>query len=229
MRFALVVVVELERALPELEDSHVGRRADGERAESLECRQRFRGVDRTARDHTVERHADQQEFRQDVREVEHLIGAPRLPPVGRHRVGIDALGHRVLDDVPREVIHAAVPEVEPDPALTRIGDGRQQFALRVEDAVRRRRVHVRDDVARLEEREDVGQRRFGLSHVNHDRYAQRAGDRLRAPQRFEVVLARDVLRQPRLDADDDAAMPLDGRPHGAGVDVGDDPSDRLRG
>ena len=62
---------------------------------------------------------------------------------------------------------------------------------------------------------------IGLAHVNHDRNAERTGDRLRPPQRLEVVRRRRRLRQPRLDADDEVAMPLDGVARGRDVDVGE--------
>ena len=58
----------------------------------------------------------------------------------------------LLDRVPVEMIGDAVAEVENDAAAARRRHVREQAALVVEDAVRRRRIHVGDDVAALEQR-----------------------------------------------------------------------------
>jgi hypothetical protein len=91
----------------------------------------------------------------------------------------------------------------------------------VEDAVRRWRVQVRDDIARLEQREEVRQRRHGIAHVNHHRQLQRRSDRLRPPQRFHVVLAGYRARQPRLHANDEVAMRGDDFLRGLHVNAAD--------
>ena len=54
------------------------------------------------------------------------------------------------------------------------------------------------------------QRRIVLADVDHDRQIERRGRLLGAAQRLEVVGAGDVVRQPRLDADDDVAIARDG-------------------
>ena len=58
--------------------------------------------------------------------------------------------------------------------------------------------------------------------MNHHWQSQRAGNRLRAAQRLEVVLAGDSSRKPRLDADDEIATGGDDflrRGDGDAVDV----------
>src|SRR5262245_21461192 len=63
----LVVVHELEGALAEFEHRDVGRRADVERAAVPEHLEQARDVDGGVRDQLIERHAEIQELRQDVR------------------------------------------------------------------------------------------------------------------------------------------------------------------
>ena len=69
---------------------------------------------------------------------------------------------------------------------------------------------MRDDVAALEQREDGAHRREILADVDHHRQIERCGRLLRAPQCLEIVGIGDVVRQSRLDADDDIAMARDG-------------------
>ena len=61
-----------------------------------------------------------------------------------------------------------------------------------------------------------------MADVDHHRQIEGGRRLLRAPQRFEIVGAGHVFRQPRLDADDDIAIARD-RPlrqgHVGGVDV----------
>src|SRR5260370_31548966 len=61
---------------------------------------------------------------------------------------------------------APVAQVKDAAAPRRGRHVREQAALVVEDAVRRRRIHVGDDVAALEQREDGAQRRDRLAHVD---------------------------------------------------------------
>ena len=124
--------------------------------------------------------------------------------------GAEALLHDALDDVPVEVVGHAVAEVEPDAAAARRQHVRQHAAVVVDNAVRRRREHVGDDVAALEQREDRTHRRDRLTDVDHHRQIEGRGHFLGAPQHLEIVGAGDVVRQPRLDADDDVAVARDG-------------------
>ena len=82
----------------------------------------------------------------------------------------------------------------------------KDFASVVDDTVGRRREHMRDDIAALEQSDKLGQRRDRLAHVNHHRQAEARGHFLRAIQHLEIVLAGDISRQPRLDADDEVAV-----------------------
>ena len=75
--------------------------------------------------------------------------------VRRDRVGREVLRQRPLGDVPGDVRGAPVADVEQDAALPGRAHLGQHPAVRVEDAVRRRRVDVRDDVARAHQVEDV--------------------------------------------------------------------------
>ena len=74
----------------------------------------------------------------------------------------------------------------------------------------RRRVHVGDDVAPLEQRENRAHRRHRLTDVDHDRQIERRGRLLGATQTLEIVGAGDIFRQPRLDANDDVAVARNG-------------------
>src|SRR5262249_4428881 len=62
----------------------------------------------------------------------------------------------------------------------------------------------------LEQRQNGAHRRDRLADVDHHRQVERRGRLLRAPQRLEIVAAHDVLREPRLDAEDDVAVAGDG-------------------
>ena len=64
----------------------------------------------------------------------------------------------------------------------------------VENAVRRRRVHMGDDIAALEQRQDGAHRRVGLADVDHDRQVEGRRRLLGAPQRLEIVAAGHVIR-----------------------------------
>ncbi len=75
-------------------------------------------------------------------------------PVGGERIGPQALPGRLLDRVPIEMIGDAVAEIEDDATAARRQHIRQQHALVVEDAVHSRRIHVGDDVAALEQRQN---------------------------------------------------------------------------
>ncbi len=54
--------------------------------------------------------------------------------------------------------------------------------------------------------DELGKRRDGLPHVDHHGQAEGGGHFLRAPKHLVIVLARDIPRQPRLDADDEVAV-----------------------
>ncbi len=108
------------------------------------------------------------------------------------------------------MIRHAVAEVEPDAAPARGEHLREHAAVVVENAVRGRRIHVADDVAALEQRQDRAHRRVRLADMDHHRQIEGSDRFLGPPERFEVAGVGDVVRQPRLHADDDIAMARNG-------------------
>ena len=68
---------------------------------------------------------------------------------------------------------------------------------------------MRDDVAGLEQRQQLRHARERLADVDHHREAERPCDLLRAAQRVEVALAGHVAREPGLHADDSVAVAED--------------------
>src|SRR5262245_214579 len=70
----LVVVKEFEGAFPQLQDCHVGRRTHVERATVIERREYARSIDGRTCDDLAERHAEHDELRHDVREVDDARG-----------------------------------------------------------------------------------------------------------------------------------------------------------
>jgi hypothetical protein len=88
----------------------------------------------------------------------------------------------------------------------------------VENAVGRWRIHVGDDVAALEQRQDGSHRRVILADMDHHWQIEGRSRLLGTSQRLEIVGSSDVGRKPRLDPYDDVAMTRD-RPTRE-VDVG---------
>ncbi len=119
--------------------------------------------------------------------------------------------------IPPQMAGAPIAEIEPDAAAAGGHHLRQNVPGVVDDAVRRRRKHVGDDIARFEEREQLGQRRHRLTHMDHHRQMERRGHFLRAPEHLEIVRAGDVPRQPRLDSGDHVAVAPDRLARGADV------------
>ena len=87
---------------------------------------------------------------------------------------------------------APIAEVEPDAAAAGGHHLRQNVPGVVDDAVRRRRKHVGDDIARFEEREKLGQRRHRLTHMDHHGQMERRGHLLRTPEHLKIIRAGDV-------------------------------------
>src|SRR3984957_16384686 len=120
------------------------------------------------------------------------------------------------------MVRDAVAEVEGHAAAMRGCDFRQQDTLIVENSVLTRRVNMRDDVTALEQRQKRAQRRIILAYMDHDRQIEGRCDLLRPAQGFEIVGARDVVREASLDADDNIPIALDrrlGHRHVRRVDV----------
>src|SRR4051812_23294189 len=83
------------------------------------------------------------------------------------------------------------------------------------------RKHVRDNIARFEDRQKFGQWRQGLTHVDHDWQIERGGDFLRTPEDLKIVRAGHVSRQPRLNSGDHLAISPDRLPGGADMSAVD--------
>src|SRR5262249_38120028 len=79
-----------------------------------------------------------------------------------------------------------------------------------DDAVGRRREHVRDDITGLEQVNQFRQGGHRLSHMDHDRQVERAGGLLGTPQHLVIVAARNVAREASFDAADDVPVFGDG-------------------
>ena len=114
-----------------------------------------------------------------------------------------------LHHLPIEVTVDAVAEVEDDAAAARRGHVRKQPTLLVENAIGRRRIHVRDDVAALEQRQNRAHRRIILADMNHHRQIEGGSRFLRATQALEIVRFGDVVRHAHLHADDDITVACD--------------------
>src|SRR5262249_45605611 len=125
------------------------------------------GNTRAALTVAAERHAEHDELRHDVREVDDARGLRHHVPIRGDGIGPKALLRCALHGGPVEMIERPVAEIENDAASARGCHVREQSALFVEDAVRRRRVHMGDDVAALEQREDGAHRRIRLADVDH--------------------------------------------------------------
>ena len=149
-------------------------------------------VDGGARNHLIERHAQHQEFRHHVRKVDDLGGAAFRSPVGRESVRQEACLQHAIGDIPAQVAGAPIAQIEPDAAAAGGHHLRQNVPVVVDDAVGRRRKHVRDDIAGFEQREKLGQRRHGLAHVDHHGQLERRGHFLRAPEHLKIVRAGHV-------------------------------------
>jgi len=177
-----------------------------EGATVVEGRKDARGIDGRARDHLHQRHAEQQEFRQHMRQVDHALGAPLRRPVGRDGIGHKALLHGALRDLPGDVPDAPVAEIAPDAAATDRQDLRQHATSVVEHTIGRGRIHVGDDVAALEQGQDGPPQRDRLPDVDHHRQLERCRRLLHPPQRLELPATSDVLRQSCRDPDDAVAV-----------------------
>ena len=120
---------------------------------------------------------------------------------------------RALGLLPGDVAGSAVADVEPHAAAASGQDLRQQAPVIVEDPVRGRRIHVRDDVAALEQGEDLGERRVRLPQVDHHWQVEPFRHRLRACECCEIAVgaAPGPLLHPSLDSDDRVAMTGNGR------------------
>jgi hypothetical protein len=206
---SLVVIEELERALAQLHDGYISRRAHIESAAVIEGGEASRRVDGCAGNDLGERHAEHEELRHDVRQVNHPAALRFCVPVRRESIRPQALPGRLLDRIPVEMIGHAVAEVEEDAAAARGHHFGQQNSPVVEDSVHPRRVHMRDDIAALEQRENGAKRRVVLTDVDHDRQIEGCRGLLCPAQRLEVVGTRDVVRQARLYANDDVAIASD--------------------
>src|SRR4029453_9034851 len=83
-----------------------------QRSQIAKSRKRVSGVDRSSLDDLVERHAEHQELRQHIREIEDLVVAPGSGPVRRDGVRLELLAQRLFSDVPRDMADAAITNIE---------------------------------------------------------------------------------------------------------------------
>jgi hypothetical protein len=105
------------------------------------------------------------------------------------RVGPKAQLGGALHHIPVEVTGEAVAKVK----NARGSHFRDEAPLLVENAVRRRCVHVRNDVAPLEQWENGAHRRNRLADVDHHRQIERRGRLLRTTQSLKIVGAGDIM------------------------------------
>src|SRR5260370_30352176 len=108
----LVVVEEFEFTLAQLQDRHVGGRADVERAAVVERREDACGIDRTGCDRRAQRHAEHEELPHDLRPVNDHGPTRHRAPVGGERIGPEILPGCSFDRRPIEMVGDAVPAVE---------------------------------------------------------------------------------------------------------------------
>ncbi len=119
-------------------------------------------------------------------------GAALGSPVGGKGVRQEACLKHAIGNVPSQMAGAPIAQVEPDATAAGGQHLRENVPVIVDDAIRRRRKHVGDDVAGFEEREKLGQRRHRLAHVDHYGQMKRRGDLLRPPEHLKIVRAGDV-------------------------------------
>src|ERR1700680_1519519 len=110
----LEVVEELEVSFPQLEQRHVGWRANIERAAVVEQGEYARGIDGRARDRFTERHPVTEELRHAVGKVDDPRLMTRRGPVSRERIGPETCLHDGADGVPSHMSGLSVADIEPD-------------------------------------------------------------------------------------------------------------------
>src|SRR5262249_21295167 len=147
-----------ERTFPQFEHSHISGRSDVERATVPERVEHTRCIDGRARDHLIERHAEIEELRHHVRKIDDLCRPSLWRPVRGERVGPEAGRVDSHDDVPPQMAGAAIAEIEPAAAAASRQYLWQDVAALIDDAVWRRREHMRDDVTGFEQLHETRQR-----------------------------------------------------------------------
>ncbi len=105
---------------------------------SLE-REHLRSIRSDHCDHLIERNPEKQEFRHDIRQIDHPGRTTVGVVVGRQRVRQETLPYGALRHVPGDMAVLAVAEIEPDAAPARRLNFGEQLSVAVEDAVRFRR------------------------------------------------------------------------------------------
>ena len=106
---------------------------------------------------SIDRHAVAEQLRHAVGKVDDAGLTAVRAPVGRERIRPEAGLHDRADGVPSHMSGLAVADVEPDAAAPRGKHFWQNVAAVIDDAVGRRREHVGDDVAALQEIEQLGE------------------------------------------------------------------------
>src|SRR5262245_40322675 len=101
---------------------------------------------------------------------------------------------------------SSITNIEPYTTLTSVIHLRKNVSGIVDDAVRRWRKHMCDEIAPFKQGEKLRQGRHRLSHMDHDRQIERRGRLLSTPQDLEIILARHVSGKPCFDPADDVAI-----------------------
>jgi len=135
--FTAEIIDELEIAFTKLQQSDVGCRTNVEGPAIVDCLEHPRRIVAHARDHLVERNAEQQEFRHDVWQVDDPTRATRWRPIARNRLRKKALLDRTFGLLPGDVTNGAMANVEPDTAAA----GGQNFGQKAAIVIPARRTN----------------------------------------------------------------------------------------
>ncbi len=146
-------------APPEAEHRYVGRGANIERPAVPQEGVHARGIHRGARHDFVDRHAEVQQFRHDVRKIDDArCVSARRAGIGGDCVGPESRLHDAIEGIPEEMSRSPVGDVKPDAAAPGGEDGREDTPVVVDDGVWRWCKHVRHDVARFQQVDQVRER-----------------------------------------------------------------------
>jgi hypothetical protein len=191
---AFVVVKEFERPFSQVHECYVGRCAHIERSAIIKRREHARCIHSCASYYLADRHAEHNEFRHNVWEIDNARRLRQDVPIGGQGIGPEALLRRFFHGVPIKVVGDTVAEIKENSASARRGHVCEQVALVVENAVHSGSVHMSDYVSALEQRENRAHRRVILADVDHYGQVERRGSLLGAPQSLKIICAGNVVR-----------------------------------
>src|SRR4030095_14720204 len=115
----LIIVHELERAFLQLQHREIRGCAHVKCAAAVKDIKCLCCVDGCACNDLIERHAEHQKLRHDIRKIDDLRGASVGSPVCRYRIRKKSAFQHLLGNIPSQVAGAAVAHVEADAASTR--------------------------------------------------------------------------------------------------------------